>query len=156
MFAVIYVIKSDSTDKIYIGSTCNCIVNRYRSHVRDYKRWVKDNTKKYVSSYEILKYQDNYIDVIEFVKNEDMKDLKIIEGDYIKQYKNICVNRNIAGRKKTEYTVDNQKKICDYQRSYQENYQPFYRKQKKIKKELNTFVYLILQMLKNKYHLKGL
>ena len=126
MTSLIYVLKSDSTDKIYIGSTTNCIVKRYKTHLSDYKRYLK-NHNKYLTSYEILKFDDHYIDLIEFLKTDDRKELQRIEGDYIKQFSDICVNRNVAGRCKKQYKIDNLQKINQYQKSYQTSYQKEYR-----------------------------
>ena len=127
MTSLVYVIKSDSTDNIYIGSTTNCIVKRYKSHVSDYRRYLKNDKKKYLTSYEILKFDDHYIDLLEFLKTDDKKELQRIEGNYIKQFSDICVNRNIAGRCKKEYKKDNIEKINKYQKSYQISYQKEYR-----------------------------
>ena len=107
MTSLIYVLKSDSTDKIYIGSTTNCIVKRYKTHLSDFTRYLNNKSKKYLSSFEILKYPDHFIDVLEFLTTDNKKELQRIEGNYIKQFSDICVNRNIAGRNKKEYKQDN-------------------------------------------------
>ena len=60
----IYVIRSYKTDKIYVGASCSPLYKRFYKHKQDYKRWLKTN-KKYISSYEILKYGDAYIELYE-------------------------------------------------------------------------------------------
>ena len=127
MTSLVYVIKSDSTEKIYIGSTTNCIVKRYKSHLIDFKRYLNNKSKKYLSSFEILKFDDHYIDLLEFLKTDNKKELQRIEGNYIKQFSDICVNRNVAGRNKKQYKIDNIEKINKYQKSYQSSYQKEYR-----------------------------
>ena len=127
MTSLVYVIKSDSTEKIYIGSTTNCIVKRYKSHLIDFKRYLNNKSKKYLSSYEILKYPDHFIDILEFLTTTDKKEIERVEGYYIRELSNICVNRNVAGRNKKEYKIDNIEKINQYQKSYQQQYQPKYR-----------------------------
>ena len=54
----IYKIQSSLTDKIYIGSTCQALSQRMAGHMKDYKIYLKDNTKRYISSYEIIKLGD--------------------------------------------------------------------------------------------------
>ena len=127
MCSLIYVLKSDSTQNIYIGSTTNCIVKRYKSHLNDYKRFLNGKSKKYLSSYEILKYPDHFIDILEFLTTTDKKEIERVEGYYIRELSNICVNRNVAGRNKKEYRIDNIEKINQYQKLYQSSYQPKYR-----------------------------
>ena len=127
MTSLIYVLKSDSTDQIYIGSTTGCIVKRYKAHLIDFKRYLNNKSKKYLSSFEILKYPDHYIDLLEFLKTDNKKELQRIEGNYIKQFSDICVNRNVAGRNKKQYKIDNIEKINKYQKSYQTSYQKEYR-----------------------------
>ena len=61
------------------------------------------------------------------MKTDDKKELQRIEGNYIKQFSDISVNRNIAGRCKKEYKIDNIEKINKYQKSYQISYQKEYR-----------------------------
>ena len=78
MTSLIYVLKSDLTDKIYIGSTTQCIVKRYKSHLNDYKRYLNNKSSKYLTSFEILKYPDHYIDLLEFLKTDNKKELQRI------------------------------------------------------------------------------
>ena len=118
MTSLIYVIKSNSTQNMYIGSTTNCIVKRYKSHLNDYKRYLNGKSKKYLTSFEILKYPDHFIDVLDFLTTTDKKEIERIEGYYIRELSNICVNRNIAGRCEKEYKQDNIEKINQYQKSY--------------------------------------
>ena len=57
----IYAIRSHQTDKVYIGSTCDILAKRlyvHRRHKIDY-----ENEKyNYVSSFEMLEFDDAYID----------------------------------------------------------------------------------------------
>ena len=61
----IYVIRSPSTDKIYIGSTIEkYLSNRFGGHNRDYKCFSNGKRNK-VSSFELIKLGDSYIELIE-------------------------------------------------------------------------------------------
>jgi len=103
------------------------VVKRYKTHVSTYKRYLNNKSNKYLTSYEILKFDNHFIDVLEFLTTDDKKELQRIEGNYIKQFSDICVNRNVAGRNKKQYKIDNIEKINKYQKSYQTSYQKEYR-----------------------------
>lgn len=110
--AKIYAIKSFQTDKIYIGSTCERLRRRLYNHKSKYKQYL--NSKfHFVYSFEIIKYPDAYIELLEKYPCNDKAELHKREGECIKE--NNCVNKNIAGRKKEEYYKErNLKKIKCY------------------------------------------
>ena len=60
----IYSIRSYQTDKIYIGFTTQPLHKRLFKHRNGYKNY-KIHSKKYTSSFEIIKFDDNYIELIE-------------------------------------------------------------------------------------------
>jgi len=60
----IYKIQSKRTEDIYIGSTCHNIFERFYRHLASYKRWKNGKTNN-TTAFEILKYEDAYIDIIE-------------------------------------------------------------------------------------------
>ena len=111
----IYVIKSHQTDDVYIGSTTNPLNCRLSKHKRHYKAFLNEKYH-YVTSFDIVKYDDCYIELLEDVTCQDKAELYRIEGRYIKEIK--CVNKLIAGRTMTEYYNDNKDKIKEYQRQY--------------------------------------
>jgi hypothetical protein len=94
----IYSIRSHQTDKFYIGSTCSPLYKRLYEHRNKY------NEKKVIlSSFEIIKFDDHYIELIEDYKCENRNQLTKREGEYIRQNINNIVNIKIAGREKKEY-----------------------------------------------------
>ena len=93
----IYKIVSSETDKIYIGSTIRTIEQRFLHHISDYKMWMKDNTKGYMTSYEILKHGNYKIELIECVNVETRQDLLKLEGKYQRLNESKIVNLIIAG-----------------------------------------------------------
>lgn len=126
----IYSIRSYQTDKFYIGSTCSPLYKRLYQHRSNYKK-----NKVKVSSYEILQYEDHYIELIEDVKCENKEQLLKIEGEHIRKNLNNIVNIHILGltRKETvkkyndnhkeehkEYREKHKDKIKDYQKKYRE------------------------------------
>ena len=60
----IYTIRSYQTDKYYIGSTCSPLSKRLYQHRTDYRQYQK-HEHRYVTSCEIIKYDDHYIELLE-------------------------------------------------------------------------------------------
>lgn len=102
----IYEIISDSTDKIYIGSTKKTIERRLEEHEIDYKTWIDSDFKeKYCTSYEILKYGDYKIKQICEIEYNKRPELNKVEGKYQVENYIKCVNTAIC--------VNKPKKILD-------------------------------------------
>jgi hypothetical protein len=89
----IYAIRSPNTDKIYIGSTTIPLTKRMYYH--------KHKTNN-CSSKEIINMMDAYIELLENYKCKDKNELHRREGELIRQYKDICINKCIAGRNHKE------------------------------------------------------
>jgi len=102
----IYAIRSLQTTKYYIGSTCLELHKRLYSHKQNYKGFV-NNKDKYMSSFEIIKYDDCYIELIEYFPCKTKAELRRREGELQREKKNEIVNRNIAGRICKEWCADN-------------------------------------------------
>ncbi len=100
----IYTIRSHQTDAIYIGSTCGLLHKRLSGHKKHYKLWMKGKYN-YVTSYEIVKYDDAYIELLEDVPCDSKKELNRREGQLIRQHD--CVNKRIAGQTLSEWYQDN-------------------------------------------------
>jgi hypothetical protein len=91
----IYKIISNETDDVYIGSTIQSLSVRLSGHRRDYKRYL-GGTCAYMSSFDILKYNDAKIILIEECPCNSREQLLKIE-----QYKidNMdCINKRRAYR----------------------------------------------------------
>ena len=62
----IYKIVSESTDKIYIGSTIRTVEERLELHEEQYETWFNTSFESgYCSSFEILKYGNYKIELLE-------------------------------------------------------------------------------------------
>jgi hypothetical protein len=114
----IYTIRSYETDKYYIGSTCSKLHNRLCDHRYKFNQFQKGKGKKYISSFNIIKYDDNYIELLECFKCDFKKELTKREGELIRKYKNELVNIRIEGRDKKEYYDDNIEKIKEQKKKY--------------------------------------
>lgn len=109
----IYVIKSQKTDKYYIGSTYLSLSKRLYEH-RKSKKQYEIKLTKYMSSFKILDYDDHYIELLENYACNSKKELERREGELIKQHKLNIVNMVIAGRTMKEWTQDNKQYLKDY------------------------------------------
>jgi hypothetical protein len=131
----IYKIKSQNTDKIYIGSTCEpALSRRLAQHCNDYRNW-KNGKHSYVSSFEILEAGDYDIILLEAVPCDSKDALHARENWYIEQNRAIAVNRHKAptgltyaeyhaqyyadnreeiAQKRAQYYADNRDKIAQY------------------------------------------
>ena len=86
----IYKLVSNDTDDIYIGSTCDNLSKRLYGHKSAYKRWLKGEAH-YVSSFEIVKYSDCKIILIEEFSCKNKDQLHRKEREYIESA--VCVNK---------------------------------------------------------------
>lgn len=90
----VYKIISDSTDKIYIGSTTNqYLSNRMALHRQQFRFWKEGQIKKHTSSIKILKFANAKIVLIENYPCKSKEELLACEQKWIDYYKDICVNK---------------------------------------------------------------
>jgi predicted GIY-YIG superfamily endonuclease len=129
----IYTIRSHQTEKYYIGSTATSLSKRLYQHKSQFNQGYTD-----VTSREIIKFEDAYIELLEDYPCGSRNELNKREGQLIRQFKNECVNRNIPDRTKKQYRIDNKEKIAeqhkkDYEKNkaYYSEYQKIYRLKKK-------------------------
>ena len=115
--AKIYTIRSPNTDLFYIGSTIQPLYKRFDTHKRKYKNYI-NNTGHNITSFELLKYNNAYIELFEKYPCNDKIELNKREGELIRLYNDKCVNRCIAGRTKNEYYNDNKEKINSYKKEW--------------------------------------
>lgn len=116
----IYSIRSHQTDIIYVGSTTQPLSKRLSKHRQNFNRWKNENkNKKYYTSFEILKYDDAYIELIEAYPCNSKEELEKREGEIIRATEN-CVNKRIAGRTQKQYRADNKEVFIEYAKKYYE------------------------------------
>ena len=107
----IYTIRSFQTEKYYIGSTNHkTLSQRLSKHKSKYREWLKDK-KKYITSFEILKYDDYYIELLELYPCNLKAELHKREGEMIRLHKDSLVNRCIPCRTLKEYYIDHKEII---------------------------------------------
>ena len=107
----VYAIRSHQTKNIYIGSSIGRLSERLSKHKCDLKRYITGKGSNYIRSYEVVKFQDCYIELIEEVKANNKMELTRREGQIIRETLN-CINKYIAGRTQAEYQQDNREVIA--------------------------------------------
>jgi hypothetical protein len=108
----IYKIICNISGKIYIGSTTEpTLSRRLAGHKGHYNYYLKGKYH-YITSFEVLKNGNYYIELICNAACTSKDELNAIEGKYIRELK--CVNKFIPGRTKKEYQEDNAEKIKKY------------------------------------------
>ena len=114
----VYKIVSPEYNKFYIGSTTDELEARLYSHQSQYKFHQKGNGN-YVSSFDVIKYPNCYIKLIEAVNCETREELHKVEGKYQKMFNDQIVNKNKAGRT----PEDVKKYLIEYQKNHYDEHQ---------------------------------
>jgi hypothetical protein len=91
----IYKLVSDKCELPYIGSTTIPIERIFKKHINTYNSW-KNGKSNFNTSFEILKYDDVRIELIEDYPCNYKEELENREGTYIQIGVN-CVNKQRAG-----------------------------------------------------------
>ncbi len=109
----IYAIRSKKNDKLYIGSTYRRLDVRFTEHKRSFLCYTQGDIN--MSSFVMLAYGDAYIELIENYPCSSKTELRRREGEHMLKEKTNAVNKNIAGRTKSEsnkaYKSDNQNSV---------------------------------------------
>ena len=113
----IYRIDCLTSGLVYFGATCKkTVAQRLAKHVNNYNTWVRNNTNKYMTSFEVLKNNNYIISLIEECPCENKDQLNARESFFIRN--NDCVNKTIPNRTSGEYNLkyrnDNAEKIKKY------------------------------------------
>ena len=120
----IYRIWSLDTDKIYIGSTCDTLSHRFCNHKSKYKYWKNGNRLFYSSFnlFEMVGIENCKIELEHNFACNNKTELNKEEGRIQRLYKDIIVNRAIAGRTQKEYEQYHKQKIKEYKQEYNKEY----------------------------------
>ena len=139
----IYKIVCNITGEIYVGSTTEpSLARRLAGHKSSYNFYLKGK-KKYITSIEILKNGNYFIELICNASCNSRDELNAIEGKYIRELN--CINKNIAGRTDKQYREENTEKIKKYRENNTEKIKQYYidnldklKEQKKIYQKENS------------------
>ena len=117
-FGKIYKLTSEHTNKIYVGSTCQELLNvRLKQHTYNYKRW-KDKKGNYVTSYVLFELGLVQISLLEDYPCNTKEELISRERHWIELHLDILVNKNIPTRTNKEYYEDNKEKEKERHKKY--------------------------------------
>ena len=131
----IYKITSSETNNIYIGSTTQKYLSvRLQEHKRNYKRHL-NKKYGYTSSYEIIKYNDCKIELLESYPCDCIEELRKREGYW--QRKIPCVNIRIEKRTKKEWIEDNKERHNNMIKNYNKKNKDIIAIKKKVYHENN-------------------
>ena len=98
-------------DLVYIGSTTRKLSERFGEHKR-----IKSNE---CNSKKIIDIGDAYIELLEDCPRNNKEQLLKREGELIRS--NHCVNKQIAGRTKKQWTDENKEQIKKQRKQWREN-----------------------------------
>ena len=115
----IYGIRSYQTGDVYYGSTVSTLTKRLSQHKKDYKQWQRTG-KKYITSFEIVKHGDAYIELVELFPCDFRSELEQREGQIIR-LNDDAVNKIIAGRTQQQYRKDNIEQISAQKKQYRKD-----------------------------------
>ena len=122
--AKIYKLYSPSKKLVYYGSTVQPVYQRLAGHLSNYKLYIKDNNKKYLSSFLVLECEDYKIELVEEYPCNNNQQLLRKEGEY--QKNNVCINKNV------NYTTINK---CDEAKTnYEQNKEEIIKRVKEYQK----------------------
>jgi hypothetical protein len=132
----IYKITSNSTDKIYIGSTCQPLCKRMTKHRGNYKLFINSKRGK-TTSFELIALGDAIITLIEDFPCERKEQLQARERYHIELNKDICVNKCIPTRTRKEYEESNEIKLkrAEYRQANKEAMKVYATEYRQVNKE---------------------
>lgn len=120
--AQIYSIRSHMTSDVYYGYSCKMLSKRIHDHRIKFKKYKDGIYKKYISSYEVLKYPDHYIELEAKVPCTSIEELRAVRNQYVRN--NLCVNIITLDERerRQQYYQQNKERIKQYRKQrYQEN-----------------------------------
>jgi len=99
----IYAIRSFKTDNVYIGSTTQTLAQRLGKHRKGYGLFIKGNNK-FINSFDILKYDDEYIELVEEYPCNNKMQLCKREYEIMRETENCISKKYNSSGKKEDYS----------------------------------------------------
>jgi len=131
----IYSLRSHQTDQVYYGSTSQILAKRLYEHKHDYKRWT-NQTGPYITSCEIVKHSDCYIELVQNYPCASKAELEKREGEIIRAATD-AVNKCIPGQTQAEYYQANKDTVLAQKKQYYEANKDALLTQQKLYNEAN-------------------
>ena len=112
----VYCIRSNQTEKVYIGSTIDSLCRRLAKHRYEAKHRCNNKT----TSFYILQFEDAYIELVENYPCNSKEELHKREGEIMRQYNN-RVNKALAGRTQKQYRDEHKEILKQKDKQYRED-----------------------------------
>lgn len=112
----VYKIVSPSTNLVYIGSTIQPLSKRFDKHRSAYKLALNGCNTHKTTAFQILKFGDAKIYLIEYYNCTSKSELEKYERMHIESMD--CVNKMHPGRTKSEYYQDNKESMTKKHNEY--------------------------------------
>lgn len=120
-YGKIYKLVSFETDVCYVGSTTQRLLShRFAKHRCDYKRWLSGQ-QHYQTSYELLKFDDCKIVLLEHYPCDTKEELEAQERYWLDNTEN-CTNKQKPTRTQREHYEDNKEHFQEYKRQWYLNH----------------------------------
>ena len=106
--SIIYTLRSYKTNKYYIGATTQTLSQVKADYTRRYINFINgtnQSTREKTSSFEIVKYGDAYIELLESVNCNNRSELNKRTGELIREHINNVVNTELFKPVKEKYNV---------------------------------------------------
>jgi hypothetical protein len=117
----IYMLTTQKNCKIYIGSTTQTLNKRFSKHQSKYRKWSDGSDKEYITSYEILEYDDCKIELIEECPCNDKTEIYKREAHHMMLNKDFIVNKHITGRTRKDFREDNKERLKEENKEWRDN-----------------------------------
>ena len=117
-YGKVYTIRSYSRpDLIYVGSTCVPLFRRLAKHKSSFKAF-KNGKYSYVTSFELLKCNDYYIELVEDFPCTKKEQLNARESHFIRTID--CVNKRVSFLTEEEIKAQNKKYKANFYKNHKE------------------------------------
>ena len=133
----IYKIVNVGYNKCYIGSTCESLTLRFNRHKWKYNQYLKgstDITRSFLL-FDEFGIDNCKIELIENYSCNNKEELLKREGYFIEN--NDCINKQIAGRSREQWVLDNKEHLQNYKNKYYEEHKEECKERVKQHKEDN-------------------
>ena len=106
--SIIYTLRSYKTNKYYIGATTQTLSQVKADYTRRYINFINgtnQSTREKISSFEIVKHGDAYIELLESVNCNNRSELNKRTGELIREQINNVVNTELFKPVKEKYNI---------------------------------------------------
>ena len=112
----IYIIRSNNTDRVYVGATTQPLSHRFRDHNNTFRKG-KNGTR----AVEVLKHGDCYIELLESFPCDNVDESSARERHWGRQFDGQKVNKNVPGRTVREWYQNNIERQRERAKLYAQN-----------------------------------